>query len=75
MGFSLVSKSGGSSPLAAHGLLIAVTALTYCGAWALGMWVSVVVTHGLSSCGVQAQLPYSTCDLPRPGIRPVPPLS
>ena len=33
-----------------------------CGAWALGMWASVVVAHGLSSCGSQAlELRLSSC--------------
>ena len=36
--------------IAVRGLLIAVASLE-----ALGMWVSVVVAHGLSSCGSQAQ--------------------
>ena len=38
--------------IAVHGLLIMVASL--CGAWALGTRVSVVVVHGLSSCGSQA---------------------
>ena len=29
-------------------------AFSCCGAWALGTWASVVVAHGLSSCGSQA---------------------
>ena len=53
-----------------------------CGAWALGMWASVVVAHGLSSCGSQAvERRLSSCgtralllcgmwDLPRPGLDP-----
>ena len=32
-----------------HGLLIAVA--SHCRAQALGAWASVVVAHGLSSCG------------------------
>ena len=35
---------------AVHGLLIVVASLC-CGAWALGTQASVVVAHGLSSCG------------------------
>ena len=34
-------------------LLIAVASLVG-GAWALGMWASVVVAYGLSSCGARA---------------------
>ena len=51
-----------------------------CGAWALGMQASVVaargsvvVAHGLSSCGTQAQLLHGMWDLPRAGIEPVSP--
>ena len=56
-----------------------------CGAWSLGARASVVVVHGLSSCGSRAlerrlsscgtrdQLPRSIQDLPRPGIKPVSP--
>ena len=36
-----------------HGLLIVVASLCY-RAWALGVWASVVVARGLSSCGTQA---------------------
>ena len=36
-----------------RGLLIAVA--SRCGARALGAWASVVVAHGLSSCGARAQ--------------------
>ena len=36
--------------IALCGLLIAVACLC-CGAQALGAWASVVVAHGLSSCG------------------------
>ena len=51
-----------------HGLLIAVAC---CGARALGMWASVVVVHGLSSCGARALLLCGMWDLPGPGIEPV----
>ena len=40
-----------------HGLLIAVA--------------SLVVEHGLSSCGSRAWLLHSMWDLPRPGLEPV----
>ena len=54
-----------------------------CGAWALGVWASVVVAHGLSSygsravehrlssCGRRASLLCGMWDLPRPGLKPV----
>ena len=56
-----------------------------CGAWALGLWASVVAAHGLSSCGsgalerrfsscgAWALLLYGMWDLPRPGLEPVSP--
>ena len=56
-----------------------------CGAQALGVWASVVVARGLSSCGswalerrlsscgTRAQLPRSMWDLPGPGLKPVSP--
>ena len=56
-----------------------------CGARALGMWVSVVVAHGLSSCGsrtlehrlsscgARAYLLRGMRDLPGPGLEPVSP--
>ena len=56
-----------------------------CGAWALGAWDSVVVVHGLSSCGSRAlehrlsscgAWAYSLCgmwDRPGPGLEPVSP--
>ena len=47
-GLSLVVLSGGYS-VAVRRLLIVVA--SRCGAWALGMQASVVVAHGLSSCG------------------------
>ena len=70
--------------VAVHVLLIAVACLCY-GARALGMWASVVVAHGLSSCGSQAlECRLSSCgawasllrgmwDLPGPGLEPVSP--
>ena len=48
-GLSLVMVSGGLLFVAVCGLLIAVA--SRCLARALGMWASVVVAHGLSSCG------------------------
>ena len=56
-----------------------------CGAWAVGARASVVVAHGLSSCGARAlQRRLSSCgarasllrgmwDLPGPGLEPVSP--
>ena len=56
-----------------------------CGAPALGVWASVVVAHGLSSCGLRAlERRLSSCaagayllhgmwDLPGPGLEPVSP--
>ena len=56
-----------------------------CTAWALGAWASVVVAHGLSSCGSQAlERRFSSCgarayllcgmwDLLGPGLEPAPP--
>ena len=46
--------------IAVHGLLIAVA--SRCGAWALGVWASVVVARGLSSCGARAlEHRFSSC--------------
>ena len=42
-----------------------------CEAWALGAWASVVVVHGLSSCGARAYLLCGMWDLPGPGLEPV----
>ena len=56
-----------------------------CGAQAVCMWVSVVVAHGLnscgswalecrlSSCGARAQLLHGMWDLPGPGLEPMSP--
>ena len=47
--------------VAVHGLLIVVASLC-CGAWTLGTRASVIVAHGLSSCGSQAlELRLSSC--------------
>ena len=80
-GLSLVAVSGGYS-VAAHGLLIAVASLVV-EHRLQGVWTSVVVTRGLSSCGLRAlehrlsscgawaQLRRGMWDLPAPGIEPV----
>ena len=52
-GLSLVAASRGPLFDAVRGLLIVVASLC-CRAWALGTRASVVVAHGLSSCGSQA---------------------
>ena len=44
-----------------------------CRAWALGARASVVVAHGLSSCGARALLLRGMWDLPGPGIKPMSP--
>ena len=44
-----------------------------CRARALGMRVSVIVAHRLSSCGAWAQLLRGMWDLPGPGLEPVSP--
>ena len=66
-----------------RGLLIVVA--SRCGAQAVGVRASVVVTHGLSSCGsralerrlsscgAQASLLHGVWDLPGPGLEPVSP--
>ena len=58
---------------------------SYCRAQVLGTWASVVVVHGLSSCGswalevrlfsygTQVQLLRGMWDLPGPGLKPVSP--
>ena len=53
-GFSLGAVAGGYSLDVVPGLLIAVCGFLCCGAWVLGIWSSVVVTHRLSSCSSQA---------------------
>ena len=59
--------------------------LSCCGAWAPGVWASVVAARGLSSCGSQAlKGRLSSCgtraqplcgmwDLPGPGLEPMSP--
>ena len=62
-----------------HRLLIAVSSLVAehgvqaCGLQQLQHAGSVVVAHGLSSCGSWAQLLCGIWDLPRPGIEPMSP--
>ena len=74
--FSLVEGSGGCSPAAAQGFSLwwlflsqsmgsRARGLSSCGSWAL--------EHRLSSCGAQADLLCGMWDLPRPGIKPMPP--
>ena len=70
--------------VAVRGLLIAVASLVV-KAWALGVWASVVVVRGLSSCGSQAlECRFRSCgarayllhgmwDLPGPGLESVSP--
>ena len=53
LGLSLVAARRGCSVAVVHGLLIAVASLVEHGLW--GTQASVVVAHGLSSCGSQAQ--------------------
>ena len=55
---SLVAVSGGYTSLQCTGF-------SCCGARALGAWTSVVVAHGLSSCGLQAL----ECRLSNCGVR------
>ena len=48
------------------GLLIVVASLVT--EQALGIWASVVVAHGLSSCDERAEFLHGMWDLLRPGI-------
>ena len=57
--------------VALRGLLIAVASLV--AEHRLGMWASVVVALGLSSCGSRAQLLRGMWDPPRPGLEPMSP--
>ena len=52
-GLSLVAVERGLLFVVMCGLLIAVASLC-CGAWVLGARASVVVAHGLRSCGLRA---------------------
>ena len=80
-GFSLVAVSGGCSSSLCAGF--SLQWLLLLGAWALGARASVIVAHGLSSCGswalehrlsscgARAQLLHGMWGLPRPGLEPV----
>ena len=80
MGFRRVGATLRCSARASH-----CSGFSCWGAQALGTWASVVVAHGLSSCGSQAlECRLSSCgaraqllrgmwDLPRPGIEPLSP--
>ena len=82
-GLSLVARAGAtlhSGMRTSH-----YSGFSCCRARALGAQASVVVAHGLSSCGLRAlELRLSSCgtwaqllhgmwDLPRPGLKPVSP--
>ena len=56
--------------VAVRGLLVAVASLVAEGAWALGLWASVVVARGLS-CGTWAYWLCGMWDLRGPGLEPV----
>ena len=57
--------------IAVHGLLIAVASLVV--EHGLSSCGSRALEHRLSSCGARSQLLHSTWDLPRPGIEPMSP--
>ena len=67
-GLSLVVASGSYASLRCMGF-------SCCGARAPGMRASVVVACGLSSCGTWVELLHGMWDLPRPGLKPMPPAS
>ena len=81
-GLSLVVVSGGAT-LCCGAQASYCSGFSCCGARALGVQASVVVAHGLSSCGsqalerrlsscgAQAQLLCDMWDLPGPGLEPV----
>ena len=83
LGLPLVVASRGYSSLQCVGF--SCGDFSCCGAWALGARASVVVAHGLSSCGsralehrlsscgARASLLRGTWDLPGPGLEPVSP--
>ena len=59
--------------MAALGLHCCAQAFSGCGERGL-LFVAVRIAHAdFSSCGTQAQLLCNMWDLPRPGIKPVPP--
>ena len=82
-GVSVVAASQSYSSLRYTGFPL--WCLLYCRAQALGAWASVVVAHGLSSCGswaldhrlsscgARAQSLCGMWDLPRSGLEPMPP--
>ena len=83
-GFSLeLRRAGATLPCGAQASYY--SGFSCCRTWALGVWASVVVARGLSSCGSQAlehrlsscdaraQLLRGMWDLLRPGIEPVSP--
>ena len=71
-GLSLVAASGGYySSLRCAGFYCG--GFSGCGARPLGIWASVVVARGLSSCGSRAWLLCGMWDLPGPGIETVSP--
>ena len=61
---SLASEFGRCSPVAMHGLLLAVASL---------VWEPGSRHAGFSSCGAQVQLLLGIWNVPRPGIEPVSP--
>ena len=70
-GLSPVAASGGHPSLRCAGLSLSRPfLLRSTGSRRAG---SVVVAHGLSSCGSRAQLLHGMWDLPRPGLEPVSP--
>ena len=74
--FPLVAMRGSYSPVAMHGLLIAVDSLVEHRLWAhtgFSSWSSQALEHRLSSCGTWAQLLHNIWDLPTPGIKPMSP--
>ena len=70
-GFLQLQRAGATLPSSAGASHCG--SFSCCGAQALGARASVVVAHGLSRCGMRAQLLRSMWDLPRPGLEPVSP--
>ena len=64
-GFLQWQQAGATLQLQCTGFLLQWLLLWSPGSWAL--------EHGLSSCGIRAQVPYSMWNLPGPGIKPVSP--
>ena len=67
-GLSLVAVSKSYSPLRSPGF-------PCCGAQALGLWVSAAVALGLRNCGSWDLLLLSMRNHPKPGIKPMFPVS